>query len=668
MGKFLSVFMLSLLSSGLAMASVSVPQKKDVNEETTLFYCDFQETNEIPNLFYAKSYDNNTPADDMKAIGFESKNVAWFYVLRDTQQSENVFCGSTSKYNPAGSADDWLVSKNAIAIPTTGYILRWKSQASNPDRRDGLKVFISTKGPNFKEDFTDKPVFEVTEEEAGPTAATDNEWVEHSIPLDDYAGKDIWFAFVNQSYDKEIICIDDIVVELNADWVLSMDMEKYYTDESVALKGKVTARAKELNSYTVAYSANGGEEHAQTYNDLALKVGESHDFEFTDKMTLNKGNLNEYTIRLIVDGQQVMTYTSSIGRLAYLPKRKIVLEEGTGIWCGACPGGIVAIEHLLENYPGEIIPIAIHADADPWAINAYIKQLGFSVLPSGFINRAEYCKPTVDGTETDANGNKLQTFDGEGTFLTTFLKHREKPTLASIEITGAEYIGRDPEEDNRLKLQMSTSVKFAVDAEDLDYRISFVVLEDSLKSMQTNYMANSEDPIYGEFGKGGKYGQSSIRNYTYVDVARLITPTNNSFNGDAGSVPSSVKTDVEYPYDYTITYPSKMKEYDNLKLVALLIDNKTGEIMNADIKKIDESTGIEGVEAETSAKVWAAGRTLHVAGEAESMVITDLSGKIVKRVALTSSEVNVADLAAGIYVVTLTTADQNRAVAKVCLK
>ena len=79
----------------------------------------------------------------MQNLGF-AVGRSWLFKLMDDQTSVNFFAGSCSEFNPAGTANAWLVSCR-IDIPAKGCKLTWKSESLNANKLDGLKVFISTK-------------------------------------------------------------------------------------------------------------------------------------------------------------------------------------------------------------------------------------------------------------------------------------------------------------------------------------------------------------------------------------------------------------------------------------------------------------------------------------------------------------------------------------------
>lgn len=84
--------------------------------------------------------------------------------------------------------------------------------------------------------------------------------------------------------------------------------------------------------------------------------------------------------------------------------RKVFVEDYTGHKCGNCPAAADTLKYLEKKYPGQIVPLAIHAgffattnpsyptDFRTTAGNAYDTQFGISNAgnPNGLINRGGY--------------------------------------------------------------------------------------------------------------------------------------------------------------------------------------------------------------------------------------------------------------------------------------
>lgn len=77
--------------------------------------------------------------------------------------------------------------------------------------------------------------------------------------------------------------------------------------------------------------------------------------------------------------------------------RNMVLEEGTGTWCGYCPRGIVMFEYVREKYADRLFPIAVHQD-DRMAISEYEGLINDYItgFPTVVANRDETFSPSKE--------------------------------------------------------------------------------------------------------------------------------------------------------------------------------------------------------------------------------------------------------------------------------
>lgn len=108
-------------------------------------------------------------------------------------------------------------------------------------------------------------------------------------------------------------------------------------------------------------------------------------------------------------------------------KKRYLLEEYTGAWCGWCPRGDYKVKYILQHYPDDIIPVAFHTN-DKMEIeesvllaNAYsvafpngvfdrkyidaFSQFGFGVLPEYWLNVIDDLKLSDTTAICDVNLN-----------------------------------------------------------------------------------------------------------------------------------------------------------------------------------------------------------------------------------------------------------------------
>lgn len=584
----------------------SVAQKTFVEGNKDIFFCDFQDVDKSYQLFSTYDFSGLQPSSFMRSLGF-AKGRPWLFKLMDDQTSVNYFAGCCSEFDPAGQANAWLVT-GRIDIPAKNCKLSWKSESLNASKLDGLKIFISTVGGNPETDFPENPVWESKAESAGESDRLDGEWNEHQISLDDYAGKSIWIAFVNQTNNGQVLCLDDVRVFFDGNYIVESALPRLAVGETIEVKGRLVVKKAAVKAYTVCCCSVDGKVLAQTYSGLDLQPSESHEFILNTPMILGeKGVYTPYQLWAEVEGDQSIGLTDSVARVSFVPTRRVVLEEGTGTWCGWCPQGILAIENLHTLYGDHVIPIAVH-NADVMTVEAYNSGLGFSAFPMGVVNRQYGCYPM-------RNEGKDYFFEGAGTFLEAV--EWAMAELQTVETTLSEAVLEEG------TLRLTSETRFAIAPALANYRLAYVLMENDVtpaKTYQTNYLATSTLPIFGDFAKGGKYGQNNIVNMPFQDVARAIYP---SFGGAADCLPAQPVIDEPYAHSVEMDLTKVTVEDSTcLVAVAMLIDAQTGFVVAADTKAVDfrgEATGI--VSATNHQKLWPAD-------------IYDLKGRRVRRAAM----------------------------------
>lgn len=226
-----------------------------------------------------------------------------------------------------------------------------------------------------------------------------------------------------------------------------------------------------------------------------------------------------------------------------------VIEEATGTWCGWCVHGIVAVNQLEEKYPDTFIGLAVHGN-DAYAADSYASFLSrISGYPFALINRSFSC-----GTKPAEMLTAYEAFaalgDAEG-----------EAKIVEARYTDSQYTAVDVTVETRFAKAHSTE----------DYRLAFVVVEDSIRDRQANYYSGGD---HGEMGGFEKLGETP---YVYLrHVVRLI----DSYDGIPGSVPTKIAAGKTYRYTHTITMP-KVKMRRRVSIVVLLLRDQGVSIVNA---------------------------------------------------------------------------------------
>ncbi|RMG80874.1 MAG: T9SS C-terminal target domain-containing protein, partial [Bacteroidetes bacterium] len=152
---------------------------------------------------------------------------------------------------------------------------------------------------------------------------------------------------------------------------------------------------------------------------------------------------------------------------------------------------------------------------------------------------------------------------------------------ASVAVRNINFI------DSTREITFEVEVAFATNISNPDYRFNAVIVEDSVTGTSSGYdqanyyssQANNID-LVGVDGVNWKDLPNPVpaAQMVYNHVARAI------LGGFSGSIqdtlPSSIEVGVPYTRSYSYTLPSGYNE-NHIKVVGLLLNNATGEIVNA---------------------------------------------------------------------------------------
>lgn len=301
--------------------------------------------------------------------------------------------------------------------------------------------------------------------------------------------------------------------------------------------------------------------------------------------------------------------------------RIILAEEGTGTWCGYCPAGIVFMEYLRNNYPEEVIRVAIHAGSsspEPMEVSSASALISmFSGFPQIVFNRTTQFSPTMEKPNE--------------AFAEYIEAERRKAAVAEVSDLKVEFLAAN-------RISMTAKSRFAIDVEnDLRYGVSFLITEDNVGPYkQTNYYAGTTN-VMGGWEKKGR-SVSTI----YDDVLRVCV---GGRDGYTDAFPAEIKAGTEYECtdDVKIDNVTDSRFF----VTALITDNVTGAVLNSRQIEVINS-GVKTVGAENSDVKVAGGQGLiNIIGEYELASVYDFGGVKVAEAA-GASEI---ELPAGLYIV-----------------
>lgn len=620
----------------------------EISSDGSLFSDDFNDPSNSMVRYLLYEGDHNKPSSAMQDLGFDKDNSPWIFVIRESESSSDYCAASTSIYNPTGKSDDWM-SIPRLSIENADYYLSFDVQSYYKSKADRLKVLVLEDDAvysNFTKELYDK--FKANgkvlyDEQLTPGESEEDltgDWTHVEKSLAEYAGKNIYIAFVNENENQSMIFLDNLKVYYKGDFNFATNVESTQVNKestNVGVIVKVTSD-KTYNTINATLTSEDGS-FKSTYTNTPSKPitsAENYSFTFPDKLPLTVGKQNKYTVSISLDGT-VYSQTNTINNLAFETTKHVVIEESTGQKCPNCPQGILSFEYMEGIYGEQIIPIAIHANVvgnDVFAYGAYNNYFGIGAQPTGVVNRIDtlYAPMYRDGNMV----YHLETEQGNETFADIAKRELSSYAIADVNIDKAVY------DTSSKNVQISGTVNYALDMNSLNHNIAFVVLEDNLVGRQENNLYASDEPIFGEFGKGGKYGTATPE-ITFFDVARKVP--NDNFAGESGFIPVSVTAGQPVAFNKVFSLPENVTNWDNAKVVVMLIDANTERVLNA--ARLKMSAGTAGINdatvSENGITISGENGSISVNGGSDlNVTVYDVSGSVISNANSTSGAVKVS--------------------------
>jgi len=229
------------------------------------------------------------------------------------------------------------------------------------------------------------------------------------------------------------------------------------------------------------------------------------------------------------------------------------------------------ISFLIDHYSGKQA-VASYADFQKLPNGSSFTNK-YSAYPTAEVNRA-FTEDPYTGLTKAANSGVQNHFGAEEPIAATLSKATEATVAVEAEWT----------DDAQSKVAVKAATKFMADFKSAPYRLAFVVIKDKVKETISNYITYYK----------GAYADDDMeewRNnpYTNTDyVLNNVAVASTDVTGIIGSVPSNLTAGEDYAYETEIEVPAieGQEEADNARVVALLINRYTQEIVNAEIAAV----------------------------------------------------------------------------------
>ena len=638
----------TLFTTALLLAACVANSNAQEQDYMTYLSCDF--TDGIPAEFTTHDLDQQTLHYSMIQGGIK-QGEAW--ARKKESGTGNYYAVSACRYKEIEGvelkpSDDWLITPQ-IWVRGNEATLSWDSKAFKNMLKEGAgyRVLISTTGNN-PADFTQPAILSVEEESL-------TEWVNHTIDLSDYAGQHIYIAFHNNSAQGEFIGIDNLSVTGTRGICEFKPITgtHHCGSNSFNVTVSVTSYCNDPITDMTLYYRYNDELFSKTLTDLNIAKYEVYQYSFDSSIYVAYGDTVHYTIGAIVNGVQQDEIECSTVGFAFQPAQRVVVEEGTGMWCSFCPVGLLAMDILSERYPEQFIGVAIH-NQDILAVDKYFQKIGFSGLPEAIVNRKHKLQSTNIMNKINIDGVSKYVVEGGG-METYFLEELNSVTPIEVLLSNIIY-------DNN-QVNFDATVHAAMDIHDLQYCLEFAVIENHLSGdgyYQKNGYADGDIELYGWEKKS-----QNVFDFEFNHIARAIY---DDYQGIENSVPTQLIVGEEYTSTYTFELPQTIQTPGNVKILAMIIDMTDGSIVNA--TESDLVAAINTVNASQQTVCFSAnGRiniTMPTAAQAH-IALYNIAGSQVASHTSHNASVQLPAPAPGAYIVTITQ-DNNTSTHKIVVR
>lgn len=322
-----------------------------------------------------------------------------------------------------------------------------------------------------------------------------------------------------------------------------------------------------IKSFNSNYQVNAGAVVTDNITGVSIAPFTSYTFSFltpyTMPSTLGDYKFNIWTTATADINNSNDSVSTTITDASFMPSKKILLEEGTGSWCGWCPRGAVYMDSVFHLYPDHVSPIAVH-DQDAMSISAYDAFISAKIggYPNVVIDRREHYDPS--------------------TLLDIYDREKDYFGFADITLT--------PVDAGGFNLSVKATVKPAIDLNG-DYRLAMVLTEDNVNHDTSTYDQHNyysgNIPLTGAghdwFAEGSIVPGADM---FYQFVARGIYP---STGGASSSLPSSMTAGNTYDYTFTENNVAQPFNRANMRYIVMLIRNTDGQVLNSSYATVSAS-------------------------------------------------------------------------------
>ncbi len=579
-------------------------------------------------------------AGDFKKI---SPQKTWF-VADGVNGNYSQVALSCSHRNYDYPTDNWMITPQ-LDITSADMWLTWKAQSVHHDMPESYEVLVGTD----KDDLD-------SYEKIFSTDAENYFWQDHMVSLSKYKGQKVYVAFRHTSNQKYLLAVDDVFVgELATTSLKGIDQTARFAGLNAAGRVGVEGQAWnvgapiKINEFRCTLA--DGSVQTLVPNKAELATGDSLAWHFDVPAELNKTSV--YNVTAVDDKGNTYALASDSVFCSNYP-RTMVVEKFTGLWCNSCPAMDPVLYAMEHRYGNQMIEIVAYGgsttmpEANLLYDDCYLNNVHVVNYPTVYYNHI-YSSAQTDTRDTN-------TFANAAAKSCYALATLQSATIADSTISG------------------TASCEFAYDFDNSAnrYRWGFALVEKKVECpiRQTNNCTVQQNNEY-------YYLPQNVPGTLHFckSIARGFSDetTKATFKGLKESIPSTIEAGKSYTYNFSLALPSGVSNADasNLKLVAYVLNNFTGEIINAAVMDVAKGNSDGIAQAEGAATVSApcigfSSAYCSVAypdGKPGVATVYSVDGKALLR--SSASSFSISHLPAGTYIVRAVSATGATTVSKV---
>lgn len=394
-----------------------------------------------------------------------------------------------------------------------------------------------------------------------------------------------------------------------------------------------------ISNFVVKYKQSNGDVKIDSVKNVSIAPFATYSYAHNIPDTITSLDVHQVVAWVELAGDTIHwndTLKSSLRGAQFLPKKMVLLEEGTGTWHYQCPRGHVYMQQL-KNANLNVCQIAVH-DTDPMSIetyNDYLYNLRQIFIPYFLIDRHIIATPD--------------------SLIDIVKKEQTNFGFADIKLSSYTYPERF-----LLKAVITPAINMSG-----DFRVIVVLTENHVSGVdsgweQANYYAGGKKGIMG--GYENKPDPVPAADMLYEFVARNISPTPEGKN----NLPKTIFSNQQYTIDFDIPLSKKWNS-NNMNASVFLLRNDDSTILNAsqipfmlNIKSYENIDGFNAILYPNPTNDNTTLRFYLLENEKLNITITDITGKTIMSFSETEYYrgeneilIHTFSLANGVYIVSL---------------